>query len=174
MKKFIITLGGRGSEIMGYPINQDQREKLEHLNLNECLLTDVSNILEVDEMDLINSDEIYVGAYPENSHVTVENLDGEVIFQEDVENLRLSEIISEQTSTIEVYQSSKLYVNDSIKGTFLGLIVESEHDFDISKLELHHTEIEGLELITSIKYENQESEIGNYWSKGITFFLSNE
>jgi hypothetical protein len=46
--------------------------------------------------------------------------------------------------------------------------------FDIHKLELNFTDIEGSELITSIKYKDSELEFGDYWSKGIVYFLSNE
>lgn len=173
MPKFTICLHGRGAEINVHSITEEQREKLEHLDLGNCILEDVSDILEMkDEFSLIESDEIYIGAYPENSRITVFDEDREIVFSEEIENLTINEIISESTSVEEVYQRNKLYVNDYIKGTFFELVIEE--DFDVKNLELHFTDIEGSELITSIKYKNSELDFGDYWSKGIVYFLSNE
>jgi len=174
MNKFTISIGGRGSEVYVHSIDTDQREKLEHLNLQECSLQDVAGILEMNEMDLVSVDQIYVGAYSEHSLVTVEDEEGQVIFEEEIENLQLQELLSENTSTKSIYQNQKLYVNDYVKGRFFELVVEDDEIFDITKLELEYSDIEGLDLITSFKYKGYESEIGDYWSKGITFFLSNE
>jgi hypothetical protein len=174
MSKFTISIGGRGSEVCVHTIDSDQREKLEHLNLQECALQDVSGILEMDEMDLVSAEEIYVGAYSEHSLVTIEDEKGDIIFEEGIENLELQELLSENSTSRSIYQNQKLYVNDYIKGRFFELVVEDSKPFDIKKLELEYSDIEGLELITKFKYKGQESEIGDYWSKGITFFLSNE
>lgn len=175
MPKFTISLHGRGSEINVHSITSEQREKLEHLNLEECILEDVADILELsDSYNLIESDEIYIGAYPENSMITVTTYgDENEIFSKSIEELTLSESISDETSYKEVYQNSKLYVNDYIKGTFFTLDIEDD-TFDPKQLELHHTDIEGLQLITSFKYKGEESTFGDYWSKGIVYFLSIE
>ena len=173
MPKFTISLHGRGAEINVHNITEEQREKLEHLDLDNCIFEDVSHILEMeDEFSLIESDEIYIGAYPENSRITVFDEDREIVFSEEIENLTFNELISESTSIEEVYQRNKLYVNDYIKGTFFELVIEE--DFDVKNLELHFTDIEGSELITSIKYKDSELDFGDYWSKGIVYFLSNE
>ena len=174
MSKFTISIGGRGSEICVHTINNDQREKLDHLNLQECALQDVAGILEIDQMDLVSSDEIYLGAYSEHSVVTVEDEFGDVIFEQDIESLELQELLSEDISTKSVYQTQKLYVNDYIKGRFLELVVEDNEPFNIKELKLEYSDIEGLEIITKFNYKGQESEIGDYWSKGISFYLSNE
>jgi len=174
MPKFTISLHGRGAEINVHNITDEQKEKLEHLDLDNCILEDVSSILEMeDEFGLIESDEIYIGAYPEHSRITVFDESQEIIFSEEVEKLTLNELISESSSVNEIYQKNKLYVNDNIKGTFFELVLE-EDSFDIKTLELHFTEIEGSELITSIKYKDSELDFGDYWSKGIVYFLSNE
>ncbi len=172
MPHFTIVLQGRGSEINCHSINTEQKEKLEHLDLDNCILEDVGYIMEMDDtLNLIESDEIYIGAYPENSQITVFDESNEEVFSESCDKLFLSEVISENTKYKEVYNNSKLYVNDYIKGSLFTLEVEDEN-FDISLLEFHLTEIEGMELITNISYKGVESDFGDYWSKGITFFLS--
>ena len=175
MSKFTIDIHGRGSEINTHNVSSEQFEKLNHLNLDECILEDVADILEMDDsFGLIESDEVYIGAYPENSRLTVTQQDnGSEVFSDELSSLIFSEKISNETSTIEVYQKNKLYVNDNIKGTFFTLEFESEN-FEPEKLEIHFTEIEGIELITSFKYNGEECIFGDYWSKGIVYFLSNE
>lgn len=174
MSKFTISLHGRGAEINVHNITEEQREKLEHLDLDNCILEDVADILEFDdEFGLIESDEIYIGAYPEHCRITVFDESQEIVYTDEVENLTFNELISESTSYKEVYQKNKLYVNDYIKGTFFELVVEDD-SFDPKNLEMHFTDIEGSEMVTSIKYKNSELDFGDYWSKGIVYFLSNE
>jgi hypothetical protein len=174
MSKFTISLHGRGAEINVHSITEEQKEKLEHLDLNNCILEDVSDVLEMeDEFSLVGSDEVYIGAYPEHSRITVFDESEEVVFSDEVQNLTFNELISESTSYNEIYQKNKFYVNDHIKGTFFYTIIE-DTSFDINNLELHFTDIEGMELVTSIKYKNSELDFGDYWSKGIVYFLSKE
>jgi len=172
MSKFTISLHGRGAEINVHNITEEQREKLEHLDLDNCIFEDVSDVLDMeDEFSLVGSDEVYIGSYPEHSRITVFDEEREIVFSEEIENLTLNELISESSSIKEVYQKNKLYVNDNIKGTFFELVVE-EDSFDVKNLELHFSDIEGSELITSIKYKDSELDFGDYWSKGIVYFLS--
>ena len=154
MPKFTIDIHGRGSEINVHSVSKEQYEKLKHLNLDECVLEDVADILELqDSFGLIESEEIYIGAHPENSKLSVTQQDENTeVFSEDLSSLIFSEQISDITSTIEVYQKNKLYVNDNIKGNFFTL------DFEDEKFEP----------------EKLECTFGNYWSKGIIYFLSNE
>ena len=154
MSKFTISLHGRGAEINVHNITEEQREKLEHLDLDNCIFEDVSDVLDMeDEFSLVGSDEVYIGSYPEHSRITVFDEEREIVFSEEIENLTLNELISESSSIKEVYQKNKLYVNDNIKGTFFELVVE-EDSFDVKNLELHFSDIEGSELITSIKYKD--------------------
>lgn len=174
MSKFTITLHGRGSEINVHPITDDQREKLENIDLNNTSPKVVSDILELsDEFNLVDTDEIYIGAYRENSQITVMDEYEEQVFSESCEKLIFDELISPDNTTTEIYQSSKLYVNDYIKGNFFTLEIE-EDSFDPKLLQLNYTEVEGLELISSFKYKDKESEFGDYWSKGMVYFLSND
>lgn len=174
MAKFTIDVHGRGSEINVHEVSTEQYEKLQHLNLDECILEDVADILEFDDsFGLIESDEIYIGAHLENSRITVTKDDQDEIFSEELHSLIFSEKISDVTSTNEIYQKNKLYVNDNIKGSFFTLNFEGT-EFELEKLELHFTDVEGIELLTSFKYNGEECVFGDYWSKGIIYFLSNE
>jgi hypothetical protein len=175
MPKFTIDIHGRGSEINTHNVTSEQMEKLNHLNLDECTLEDVADILEFDDtFSLIESDEIYIGAHPENSRLTVTQQDNETeVFSDEINSLIFSETISNLTSTTEIYQKNKLYVNDNIKGNFFTLEFEGEK-FEPQFLEIHFTEIEGIELVSSFKYKEEECTFGDYWSKGIVYFLSNE
>lgn len=175
MPKFTIDIHGRGSEINAHNISSEQKEKLNRLNLDECILEDVADILEFDDtFSLIESDEIYIGAHPENSRLTVTQQDNETeVFSDEINSLIFSETISNLTSTTEIYQKNKLYVNDNIKGNFFTLEFEGEK-FEPQFLEIHFTEIEGIELVSSFKYKEEECTFGDYWSKGIVYFLSNE
>jgi hypothetical protein len=175
MPKFTIEVHGRGSEINVHTVTSEQLEKLNHLNLEECILEDVADILDFDDtLTLIESDEVYIGAHPENARLTVTQQDnGKEVFSDEINSLIFSEIISEETTTNEIYQENKLYVNDNIKGTFFTLEFDGEK-FEPNDLEIHFTEVEGVELVSSFKYKGQECDFGDYWSKGITYFLSNE
>jgi hypothetical protein len=175
MSKFTIDIHGRGSEINAHNVSSEQIEKLKHLNLDECILEDVADILEFDDtFGLIESEEIYIGAYPENSRLTVtQQDDGTEILSDEINSLIFSETISNQNSTIEIYQKNKLYVNDNIKGNFFTLEFEDDK-FEPQHLELNFTDVEGVELVSSFKYKGQECTFGDYWSKGISYFLSNE
>ena len=174
MPKFTISLHGRGAEINVHSITDEQKEKLEHLDLDSCILEDVADILEMeDNFQLVESDEIYIGAYPEHSKITVFDESQEIVYTEEIENLTFNELISETTTYQEVYEKNKLYVNDYIKGTFFELVVEDD-SFDVKNLQLHFTDVEGSELVTSISYKDSELDFGDYWSKGIVYFLSND
>jgi hypothetical protein len=174
MSKFTISLFGRGSEVNVHTVTQEQRERLEHLNLNDCILEDVANILELkDELNLVESDEIYVGAYQENSQIVVYDESNREIYSEDCEKLINHEMVSPNGKVDKIYQESKLYVNDYIKGNIFNIEIEDDK-FHISQLEFNFIDIEGLYMIYSISYEKNESYIGDYWSKGIVYFLSQD
>jgi hypothetical protein len=174
MSKFTISLFGRGSEVNVHTVTQEQRERLEHLNLNDCILEDVANILELkDEFNLVESDEIYVGAYQENSQIVVYDESNREIYSEDCEKLINHEMASSNSKFNRIYQESKLYVNDYIKGNIFNIEIEDDK-FDISQLEFNFIDIEGLYMIYSISYKKNESYIGDYWSKGIVYFLSQD
>jgi hypothetical protein len=172
MQKFTISLHGRGSEIYAHDITEEQREKLEHLNLDECIVDDVANILDFDSPHKIfESKEVYVGVYQENSQITVMDELEEEIFSELCEKVIMSESISDDTEETVIYDKLKLYVNDNIKGNIFLLEIEDE-TFDLKKLKFHYTKLGKLNLITGITYNSKKNDFDFYWSKGVNYFLS--
>jgi hypothetical protein len=174
MPKFTIVLQGRGSEIYQHPIDSDQREQLEHLNLQECILEDVADILNVDMEHLVSTESSIVGGIPENTEITVFDDENATIFKEEVQIILFQETHDPNSEMTEIYNSNTLYVEDNIKGQFFEITVDDEENFDVSKLKINITDIEGEDYVTSIKYKDIEGSFGDYWSKGIHFFLSNE
>jgi hypothetical protein len=70
-----------------------------------------------------------------------------------------------------------LIVEDYIKGIFFTYELEIEEDFDYKKLKPIVTEIsESVELLTELTYNgvnlNSFKDFGDYWSKGLTFYLN--
>jgi hypothetical protein len=70
-----------------------------------------------------------------------------------------------------------LIVEDYIKGQFYTYEIELEKDFDPALLIPIATEIgERVEIITDLRYNEVElsyyKEFGDYWSKGITYYLN--
>jgi hypothetical protein len=70
-----------------------------------------------------------------------------------------------------------LIVEDYIKGQFYFYEIELEKDFDPALLVPIVTEIgERVEIITDLMYNEVElssyKEFGDYWSKGITYYLN--
>jgi hypothetical protein len=175
MHNYTIVLTGRGSEFYTHSITNDQREKLEHLNLNECSLEDVADILEMQDFDeLLNTERTFLGSIPENSEITVFDGENQTIYKENVQDILFQELNNPDSKMEDLYQHDILYVDDNIKGTFFEITIQDEEEFNISKLNINITDIEGQDYITSIEYKGNEGEFGSYWSKGIHFFLSHE
>jgi hypothetical protein len=70
-----------------------------------------------------------------------------------------------------------LIVEDYIKGQFYTYEIELEKDFDPALLIPISTEIgERVEIITDLIYNEVElsnyKEFGDYWSKGLTYYLN--
>jgi hypothetical protein len=174
MNNYTIILQGRGSEFNVHDITPDQREKLEHLNLKECILDDVADILEMKTNDqLISSERVFLGAIPENSEITVFDENGGTVYKELVQDILFQEHHNPDSVMSELYQTEKLYVEDTVKGILFQIEIK-DSSFDISKLKINITDIEGHDYVTSLKYNDVENSFGDYWSKGIQFFLSNE
>ena len=174
MYKFTIILQGRGSEINQNSIDADQREKLEHLNLHECILEDVADILNVEIDEIISNESPILGGIPENTEITVFDEENGTIYKETVQDILFQELHNPESEISEHYRSNTIYAEDNIKGQFFEIKVTDDEPFNISNLKINITDIEGEDYVTSIQYKNFEVSYGDYWSKGIHFFLSNE
>jgi hypothetical protein len=138
-------------------------------------LEDVSDILEMNsDEELVLTENPILGAVPENSEITVFDGESGTIFKEKVQDILFQEINNPDSSIDELYKENTLYVEDHVKGTFFQIDLEDEEEFDISKLKINITDIEGQDFVTSIEYKDHKPSFGDYWSKGIQFFVSNE
>jgi hypothetical protein len=174
MNKYSIILQGRGCEFNLHKIDEEQRSKLEHLNLRECILEDVCDILNKDFEDLLSSEKIILGGVPENCDITVFGGENETVYKDLVQDILFQELHNPESKMDELYETNTFYVEDNIKGIFFSIDVEDEETFDISKLKINITDIEGQDYVTSIEYKGVEGSFGDYWSKGIHFFISHE
>lgn len=174
MHKFTIILQGRGSEINQHRINPQERSKLEHLNLHECILEDVADILDVETDQLISGESPIIGAIPENSEITVFDEQNGTIYKEEVQNILFQELNHPDSEMFEIYNHDTVYAEDHVKGQFFEINVADQEPFNISNLKINITDIEGEDYVTSIQYKNFDFSFGDYRSKGVHFFLSNE
>ena len=174
MKKYKIEISGKGSEVMVFHLNDDQKTKLLNGDVEgEGMSNDeVLEVLEVD--DFFDSEDILIGLYP-NPHlmsITVYNENGDKVWESD-EDFNL------QSDDVEYLYDSPdtLIVEDYIKGTPFVYELEIEEDFDPKHLEPIVVSVaEIIELMTDLKYNNvilsPFREFGDYWSKGLSFYLS--
>lgn len=170
MKKFIISLGGRGGEYFLFPLSEEQREKASILDLKN---TDYESILDLlDVGDVMDTEESYLGAFydPElfSIMVTPENdMENVVWVAEDDHSF-------EDEEYVDVTKTNHLVVEDYVKGTFFTFEVECE-EFDSTKLVPIVTVIDDFELITSFKYDGKDltdtRQYYDYWSKGFSYYL---
>lgn len=174
MYNFTIILQGRGSEINEHPINPEQRSQLEHLNLHECILEDVADILDVEMEHLVSSESPIIGVIPENSEIAVFDDENGTIYKEEVQTILFQELNHPDSEMLEIYNHDTVYAEDHVKGQFFEIKVTDDEPFNISNLKINITDIEGEDYVTSIQYKNFDVSYGDYWSKGIHFFLSNE
>jgi hypothetical protein len=121
-----------------------------------------------------DSDDIFIGPYnhPENYYITVYD-ENENMIWESSDKREFEDVQMEfKFETDEV-----LIVEDYIKGQFYTYEIELEKDFDPALLIPISTEIgERVEIITDLIYNEVElsnyKEFGDYWSKGITYYLN--
>lgn len=174
MKKYKIIVGGRGGECYIHHIDTTKKVSLlsEDVEENQMETEDIAKILGVDFVT--DSDEIYLGPYydPEVYLITVLDENENVVWESDNEHQ-----FPDEGWNYEYTDSDVLIVEDYVKGQFFTYDIELEQDFDPSKLAVMVTELaERIEVITDIIYNGVDlrdyKECGDYWSKGISYYLS--
>lgn len=174
MKKYKIEVSGKGSEVMVFPLDDLQKTKLLNGDVEGEGMTsgEVLEVLEVEEF--LDSEHILIGLYPNPNLLSIRVYDegGIKIWESDDEfNLQSEDIeyLYEEPNT--------LVVEDYIKGTPFIYDLEIEEEFDPKHLEPIVVSVgEVIELMTDLKYNNvilsPFREFGDYWSKGLSFYLS--
>lgn len=173
MKKYKISVSGKGSETFVFPINEEQKQKLKEIGIEESDM-DFDVIGEILNVESISDTDIsYIGAYsdPELYHIEVENENGAVIWESDTKFY--------PEDNVEEYLHSDedvLLAEDYQKGSFFTYELELEEDFNSDLIKLILKEIgERVEIITGLTYNGKDIEdykdFGDTWSKGISYYL---
>lgn len=166
--KYTIKISGRGGENYLHKLSLEQYDKLSELDLEEAEQDEITEILQVDSV--VDTDYSILGSYtdPESVFITVYDDQKNVIFESNEEtdlNYKFNQL---------QLDGDYLVIHDYVKGDFQEFEFQSEN-FDLNKLSLIVTEIGyELEAITRISYDDQELEpidYGDYWSKGLYFYV---
>ena len=179
--KYKITLGGRGADIWIHRLNQEQHKLLKEgeVEKDKIEMDDIAKILNKDMVD--ESDEIYTGVYDNYGDIVVQvfNENDEMVFDSLADE---DWVFDDETRTdYENYESfaeedePMLFVESYSKGTFFSFEVETDEEFDESKISPVITEInERFELITGLCYKGEvlEKEFDDYWGKGYYYHLT--
>jgi len=174
MKKYRIIVSGKGAECYVHKVNTDKRVRLIEGKVEEDKMEseEIAEILGVDFVT--DSDDIFLGPYndPELYYITVYDENDSVVW-ESSDKYEFEDVQME----FKFESDEVLIVEDYTKGQFYIYEVELEKDFDPSLLVPIVTEIgERVEIITDLIYNEVElsyyKEFGDYWSKGITYYLN--
>jgi hypothetical protein len=174
MRKYKITVSGKGAECYVHRVNTDKRVRLIEGKVEEDKM-ESSEVAEILGIDFItDSDDIFLGPYndPKLYYITVYDENENVVWESDNKH-KFDDVQMEfKFDTDEV-----LIVEDYTKGQFYIYEVELEKDFNPSLLVPIITEIgERVEIITDLMYNEVElssyKEFGDYWSKGMTYYLN--
>lgn len=172
--KYKIIVGGRGAECYVHSIDENQKSKLVECDVenDNCEHETISEILS--KNDIFETDDIYLGPYndPENFIIEVFNENDVKVWSSENDHE-----FNEDEYEFVTGKGDYLIVEDYSKGEFFNYEIELEEEFDSDKLKPVLTEIiDGIEIITKIRYGEIDLEVfkeyGDYWSKGITYYLS--
>jgi hypothetical protein len=174
MKKYRIIVGGKGAECYVHRVNTDKRARLIEGKVEEDKM-ESEQIAEILGVDFVtDSDDIFLGPYndPELYYITVYDENENMVWESSDKDL-----FDDVQMEFKFDSDEVLIVEDYTKGQFYIYEIELEKDFDPSLLVPVVTEIgERVEIITDLVYNEVElsyyKEFGDYWSKGITYYLN--
>lgn len=172
MKYYKIIIGGRGSEIYPFKINEEQFDTFynEDVEGDNIGYDDICQILGV-ESYFDCPEETIMGVYPNALYLRVENEDGEIIYQ--TENVDYDNVEFQDKHCDE---SLYLFIEDYCKGEHVIYDIPLEDEFEVDKLKLSLTNIgDMIELVIGITYNNDNHNIykgyGDTSSKGYHYHL---
>ena len=169
--KYKISLGGRGSECFLFRLKEGQADELleSGVEKDEMSIDDISDYLEIESV--FDCENTVLGAYYGEHYITIEDEEGNEIFNSDKSEENLFEENDWKDGGFE--KEDYLVVEDYSKGEFFTFEVECD-EFDVTKLKPIITEVaECRDLITGFYYEGEEleREFGDYWSKGFYYIV---
>jgi hypothetical protein len=173
MKKYKIHLSGKGSEVLVYSINGEQKQKLKEFDFDSSEI-DFGNLSPILGVEFIHDSDIsYTGPYsePTDYFIEVKDEDGNLVWQSD-DNFYPDDVNFNCVHDNE----DVLLIEDYSKGEFYTFDLEIDEDFDFNKLYLKITEIgDMVEVITGLFYDSKDlddsKEFSDIWSKGLYFHL---
>jgi hypothetical protein len=178
MKKIKLILAGRGSECYVHDINEEQKERLVNGGIEDdkISLELVCDILGVEWHE--ENARIYTGAStsPDSFYIAAYDEFNKLIWESD-ENFEFNDELDTYWDGYEEveWDPNKLIIHDYIKGNFKEYELKLEEDFDPNKLSTVIQDVgEIIQLIKDLKYDDKELEDyewGDYWSKGLSFYL---
>jgi hypothetical protein len=174
MKKYKIVISGRGAECYVHSINEEQLKEFisSEVESGDCEPETISEIL--NKEDIFETDNIFLGPYnnPEDFLIQVFNDNNVKIWESD------QKFEFQGTENEYLFETdNSLLIEDYTKGEFYNYEIEVDGEFDENKLKPVITEIaEVVEIITGFYYGdvdlNNYKDYGDYWSKGITYYLN--
>lgn len=172
MKYYKIIIGGRGSEVYPFKINEEQFDTFynEDVEGDNMGYDDICQILEV-ESYFDSPEETIMGVYPDALYFRVENEDGEIIYETekvDYDNIEFQDKYCDE--------GLYLFIEDYCKGEHVIYDIPLEGEFNPELLKLSLTNIgDMIELVTGITYNGDDHNIykgyGDTSSKGYHYHL---
>ena len=177
--KYKITLGGRGADIWVHRLNEEQHKLLKEGEVEKDKI-EMDNIAKILGKGMVDeSDEIYTGVYDSDFVVQVFNESDVMIFDSLAdEDWSFDEETRDEYENYESFAEEDepmFFVESYSKGTFFTFEVETDEEFDESKISPIITEInERFEMITGLCYKGEvlEKEFDDYWGKGYYYHLT--
>lgn len=167
-----IIIGGRGSEVYPFKLNENQFDTFynEDVEGDNIGYDDICEILEV-ESYFDCSEETIMGAYPEALYLRVEDEDGNVIYQTEKVDYDNVDIENKHCDD-DLY----LFIEDYCKGDHVRYDIPLDEEFNPEKLKLSLTNVgDMIELVTGITYNGDDFNIykgyGDTSSKGYHYHL---
>lgn len=179
--KYKITLGGHGADIWVHRLTDEQHTVLKEGEVERDRMDydDIAKVLDKNAVD--ETDDIFTGVYDDSSNqpvIQVFNESDEMIFDslsdEDWYFDEETRMDYENYDSVFEGDDHTLFVESYSKGTFFEFELETDKEFDPSKLSPVILEVgERFELITGLCYEGVEldKEFSDYWGKGYYYHL---
>lgn len=178
--KYKITLGGRGADIWVHRLTDEQHKLLQEGEVEKDRMEhdDIAKVLDRDYID--DSEDIFTGVYDNTGDIVIQvfNESDEMVFDSLADDDWYFD--DETRMDYENYDSvfegddHTLFVESYSKGTFFEFELETEEEFDPTKLSPVITEVgERFEMITGLCYKGEEleKEFSDYWGKGYYYHL---
>lgn len=172
--RYKVVVGGRGAECYVHLLEDEQRQRLFESGVEDdnCEPEVISEI--VNKNDIFETDDTFLGPFnnPEHFMIQVYNENDDLIWESKNDH-EFEDYIFEF-----VFEEDKsLIIEDYTKGQFFQYDIELDEEFDPKKLKPIVTEIgERVEIITNFTYNETDlsffKEYGDYWSKGLTYYLN--